>query len=145
MANIKKKLLLFTKVCLILLISTIITVQEASAHAGGGPPFVKVNGEYALTNPLFQGNVNEKGLEIPQDITKSLYTINTPITLDVEIDKLGLSPENTEQVEFIWTFSKGDNFQHKVHKPLTGEHVTTSFSNVGSYLITVESRQDNIS
>ena len=117
----------------------ILLTNTASAHTGGGPPFVLVNGKYAITSPLFLGSPTENGLNIPQDIAPERFLINKDITLAVDTTQLSIDPSVTENLEFRWSFSNGPNLANPTGKVLTGTEIKTQFTQPSSYLVTLKS------
>lgn len=104
---------------------------KASAHTGGGPPFLEVNGKYAQTNPFFS---NDPNINIPQDSnpeTAPLY-INEPISFIIDTDKLLVPPDIAHASTFRWTFDENSGEQQ------TGKNLTYTYHKAGSHLITLE-------
>src|SRR5258706_9573209 len=124
---------LFSSICLFayLLICLFFTAAKASAHTGGGPPFLEVNGKYALTNPFFS---NDPNINIPQDVnpeTSPLY-VNEPISFIIDTDKLLVPPNIARASTFRWTFDENTGEQQ------IGKDLTYTYHKAGSHLITLE-------
>lgn len=104
------------------------------AHAGGGPPFVSVNGELAQTNPYYQGTAS---INVPQDILKKKFLPNEQITLTVDPSKLPIPTDVIGSSEFSWIFFNGENFMTQLGTGQTGLSITQKFPTPGSYLVNV--------
>lgn len=104
------------------------------AHAGGGPPFVSVNGELAQTNPYYQGT---SSINVPQDTLKAIFFPHQEITLSIDSSKLPIPSNIISQSEFSWIFFKGDNFLDQVGEIQKGQSITQTFTTPGSYLVNV--------
>lgn len=115
--------------------------SRVAAHAGGGPPFLKINGEYAKTNPYFQGTTT---INIPQDNAPDTYLVGKPINFVIEVDVLlkqtTIPPADKEKISFRWSFTHGENFESGDKKYLYGEHITRTFTESRSYLLTLEAK-----
>ena len=125
---------------LILLLPVFLLIpQHASAHAGGGPPFVLINNKYAQTSSLFLGAPTENGLNVPQDTAPDNYVVNTPISFSIDTKQLSIDPSVIDDLIFKWSITTGSNFTEVVGDELRGTSVKTQFSKAGSYLVTLMS------
>lgn len=115
-----------------------LSAPPSQAHVGSGPPFVKVNKDYATVNPLFQAVPLDGGLIVPMDVTPAIYLVRTPISFSIDTIQLGLSVDTTNTMQFRWSFSKGGNFEEPAGPEIKGVTVNKAFENQGSYLVTVE-------
>lgn len=103
--------------------------KPVSAHVGGGPPFLEVNGVYAQTNLYF---FNDPGINIPQDYTGKTYLVNQPIELFIDVNQLLVPPEIAAKSTFRWTFAEGNtNYAFGVKQMHT-------YTKAGSYLLSLE-------
>src|SRR5438270_161899 len=107
---------------------SLINVQYASAHVGGGPPFLQVDAEYAVTNPYFLGS---EQIDVPQDTITHHYLVNQPINFAVDTSKLLVPPDIAAASTFRWTFGTDS-------KKRLGPKQKYTFHKQGSYLITME-------
>ncbi len=135
----------FTKNSLLVLIlfclETLLLPSPVSAHLGNGPPFLRVNGKFAQTNPYYQGPVT---LNIPLDLTSNVMLVNKPFTVSVDIPSLQkqtfMPPGFFNNVKFRWTYATGSNFDAGSGEYKYGNSANYIFSQPGSYLITLEGR-----
>src|SRR5258708_5109216 len=118
-----------------------ITPLSVNAHIGGGPPFLKVNGQFAQTNPYYQSSTT---LTIPQDLTHDMYLINKPIIVRIDTDALTkqtiLSPESAKKMTFRWSIAQGVNFEQSNKHYLYSDRVILSFPTTKSYLVILEGK-----
>lgn len=121
-----KKVLIFLITFYVLLTTN---YKPASAHVGGGPPFLVVNGVYAQTNPYF---FNDPSINIPQDYTGKTYLVNNPIDLFVDTKQLMVPPDIVARSTFRWTFAEGSTDY------AYGVKLTHTYTKPGSYLLSLE-------
>ncbi|HSW97663.1 MAG TPA: PKD domain-containing protein [Candidatus Saccharimonadales bacterium] len=124
-----KKLFLFLATFYILLTTN---YKPVSAHIGGGPPFLEVDGVYAQTNPYF---FNDPKINIPQDYTGKTYLVNKPIELFINLNQLLVPPDIAAQSTFRWTFA--DSRDVAVQR-LYGVKQTYTYTKPGSYILTLD-------
>ncbi len=96
--------------------------QSAFAHAGGGPPFVKINNIFANTNPY------SPALE---DKAPENYLTSQPIDFLVDTQALNVPPDIIKNSIFRWDFADGS-------KTETTTHTTHSFSAQKTYLVKLD-------
>ncbi len=123
-----KKLLLFLVACSSLLA---ISCKPASAHVGGGPPFLVIDGVYCQTNPYY---FNDPSINIPQDYTRHTYLVNKPISLYVDTNQLLVPPSIANTSTFRWTMAENTT-KHEY-----GQKLQYTYTTPGSYIITLEVR-----
>lgn len=111
------------------------------AHLGGGPPFLRVDGIFAKTNPYYQGTVT---LNIPLDMAQKPQLINVPVVFSVDIPSLQkqtfMPPDFFHNVKFRWSYASGDNFDQASGVYQYGNRTTYIFSHPQSYLVTLEAK-----
>src|SRR5438309_10290416 len=102
--------------------------QKAFAHVGGGPPFVKVNGQYCPNDNYFQGSST---MNIPQDLAPGVYLPNQPIQFEVDLNRLvgqlSITSDFVNSLAFRWSFYQGDNLNERFGQDSPGE-TTTSYT-----------------
>ncbi|HSW88286.1 MAG TPA: PKD domain-containing protein [Candidatus Saccharimonadales bacterium] len=106
--------------------------KPVSAHIGGGPPFLEVNGVYAQTNPYF---FNDPTINIPQDYTGKTYVVNKPIELFINLNQLLVPPDIAAKSTFRWTFA--DSRDVAVQR-LYGVKQMYTYNKPGSYILTLD-------
>jgi hypothetical protein len=121
-----KKIFFFFATCSLLLATC---YSQASAHIGGGPPFLVINGVYAATNPYY---FNDPTIHIPQDYTGKTYLVNTPISLFVDLKQLLVPPDIAAQSTFRWTFAEGNTHY------AFGTKLEHTYTKPGSYILSLE-------
>lgn len=108
---------------------------------GGGPPFVKINGQYCPSNLYYQGL---SALTIPQDKALYDYLPNKQISFEVDLNQLGgqlsILPHAVSRLSFRWSFYQDENFTKRVGGYQTGKIATYSFPRPGTYLVTVDAK-----
>lgn len=137
----RQYLLTKTLTLMLLFLPLFVFPNKTYSHAGGGPPFVKLNGTYAMTNPLFSNQPEEIGLRIPQDLAMEAYVIRSPITFSVDLPQMGqfgLDQMQASQTEYRWKFYSGDNYDKELKIEEMGSSITKSFTDPGTYLVTLE-------
>lgn len=121
-----KRLFVFLFTCAIL---CTICYTQASAHVGGGPPFLSVNGVYGVTNPYY---FNDPTINIPQDYTGKTYLVNKPISFFVDTNQLLVPPDVAAASTFRWTMFEGS----KDYK--FGQKLEYTYTKPGSYIASLE-------
>lgn len=115
------------------------------AHLGGGPPFLKVNGKDAQTNPYNQGTTS--AFTISWDTPPDVYLVNKPITFEINVLELmkatTISPDQANLIKIRWSVATGDDFETKDGKYVEGSKITKTFSKPGSYLVVIEAKLPN--
>jgi hypothetical protein len=115
--------------------------QNASAHLGGGPPFMKIDGKYSQTNPNNQGSST---MTMSWDTPPAAYLVNKPITFDLDVPVLlqatTVPPEYAKDIKIRWSIATGDNFEKKEDKYEYGTSYTRTFTKPGSYLVITEAK-----
>ena len=106
-----------------------------SAHAGPGPPFLRMNGKFAQTNTYFQG---EGAINVPQDLGPEKYLVNQMIAFEVDTSQLLVPPDIAQNTQFRWTLITGNTFMDTQHPSVQGRQFQRTFSHVGSYLLQLE-------
>jgi hypothetical protein len=104
--------------------------KQVEAHVGGGPPFLKINGEYAKTNPLIYGYPDFQ-LNITQDILTKNPITGEEIKFLVETNKLALPQELKDTALFRWTWGDESN-------SVLGKEQTHRYQKDGSYIVILE-------
>ena len=111
------------------------------AHLGGGPPFLKVNGKDADTNPLNQG---ASTFTIPWDLPPETYLVNIPVNFIVDVAELmkatTVPAELAKDIRFRWSIATGDNFENKQNESSTVNSLSKTFNKSGSYLVIIEAK-----
>lgn len=103
--------------------------KPVSAHIGGGPPFLEVNGVYAQTNPYF---FNDPTINIPQDYTGKTYLANKAIEFFVDTNQLLVPPDIAAKSTFRWTYAEGNtNYGFGIKQ-------THTYTTPGSYILSLE-------
>src|SRR5579859_5562686 len=125
MKSILKIILCFITFIIIFVLNN----KNVSAHVGGGPPFLEVNGVYAQTNPYY---FNDPVITIPQDYTGKSYMVNQQIDLFVDLNQLLVPPEIAAQTTFRWTFEEGGQ------EYAFGVKQKHTYTKPGSYLISLD-------
>ncbi len=112
-----------------------------NAHLGGGPPFVQIDGKYAQSNPVYQG---ESIVHLPQDLSPDTYVVNSPIVLSVDIPALTrqttIPAAMAKDLTFRWSYALGENFEKRDPHYQQGSKTSYSFTKPGSYLIILEGK-----
>lgn len=124
------------RIVFLIFVLFLLSVGMVSAHVGGGPPFLEINGKYALTNPFFS---NDPAINIPQDTnpeTAKLF-VNQPIHFAIDTDKLLVPPEVAAASTFRWTMDENST------NHLFGKSFTFQYKETGSHLITLEAKGPN--
>lgn len=112
------------------------TIHQSFAHVGGGPPFLEINGGYAVTNPYYQG---EAAFNVTQDIApKEIYPVNQPIHFEVDTSKLLIPPEVANNSLFRWSIEKTETFFEKPTEYKMAKSIDLTFDKNGSYLVILE-------
>lgn len=113
----------------------------AFAHLGGGPPFLKVNGKDADTNPLNQG---ASTFTIPWDLPPENYLLSMPVTFVIDVAELmkatTVPADLAKDIRFRWSIGTGDNFENKQNESSTINSLTKTFNKPGSYLVIIEAK-----
>lgn len=123
---------LFQRVILLILLLLLVFtsgISNVNAHMGSGPPFIKVNDEYAQTSPLIIGFPDSK-LGIAQDSIKENPVTGSAIRFSLETDKLAMDSDLQKSAVYHWTW--GDGSPSSV-----GTNLTHTYTKDGSYLIIV--------
>lgn len=99
------------------------------ANGAGLPAFFKINGKYALSNPLQTYGITASSFLIPQDLAPETYLVNQPIYFEINENQLQtvISPELLKTTKFSWDFGDGTKAEG-----LTNEHV---YNKMGSYIL----------
>lgn len=101
------------------------------AHSGGGPPFLKINGQYAQTNKFYVGT---SSINVSQDTSPGQYLVNKPISFVIDLDKLLVPREIADKTTFRWTFSEGSKtFAY-------GKELSHTYTKPKSYLLSLEAK-----
>ena len=90
----KTGILFFITICL-----SLVVVPLAMAHPGGGPPFLKVNGVIANTNPYSP---------LQEDNAPGKYIVGQNIEFRIDSKALGVPQEIVDRSKFRWSFEQGD-------------------------------------
>lgn len=99
------------------------------AHAGGGPPFLKINGTFSQTNKLYAGGTN---ISVSQDDAPEKYLVNTPIEFEIDTTQLQVPKEILEQSQFRWTWEEGSTAYEY------GTKISHTYTKPGSYLMLLD-------
>lgn len=119
---------LFLLTLLIPVLTQLLIPKNVDAHAGGGPPFLLINGKYAQNNNLYAGGAN---ITISQDNAPEKYLVNQPIQFKVDAEKLLVPKDVIEKSTFRWSWEDGSqDFAYG----LEGSH---TYPKQGSYLLTL--------
>lgn len=109
--------------------------QSVSAHAGGGPPFLQINGSYAQNNTLYAGG----SISVSQDVAPSTFLVNEPISFKIDLTKLLVPKDVIEKSTFRWSWQEGSkDYEY-------GTDLRHTYTQQGSYLmeLAVKGPQDN--
>lgn len=121
--------------CLLFALVWLIQPKTISAHLSG-PPYVKLNGIYADTNPLLTYTTPLE-FEIGSDLASpSGYIVNEPVTFEIDEqffpNPYAFGPEPVTPL-YRWTF--GDGSEKK-----TGRSVTHTYTKPGTYFPKLEAK-----
>lgn len=127
---------------LVAFLGLLITVPSVSAHVGG-PPYIKVNGEYSQSNPILT-YVNPTAFTIGGDVASSSgYVVGTAMTFEIDEQFFpnpyrftvapanGTAPSRAVTPVFRWDFGDGSEKQE-------GENVTHAYQAPGTYFVGLE-------
>ncbi len=107
----------------------LILPKHVLAHIGGGPPFLKVNGVFAQTNPYY---FNDDTINIPQDVNpQGSFVVNQPVDLFIDTTQLQVPPEIAAASTFRWNFDAGST------KYEYGTHLTHQYAQPKSHIISL--------
>jgi hypothetical protein len=119
-------------------------MSSSVAGHGSGPPYVKVNGEYANTNPILN-YTTPKQFEVGADVASpSAYIVKGAMLFEIDMEffpnpyafredpttMMQVPIEGAPQPVFRWNF--GDNSQ------VEGQSVEHTYSKAGTYLVDLE-------
>lgn len=107
------------------------SVRAVSAH-GSGPPFLKVNGMYAQSNPYYQGGA--VSLPVAQDLPPAKYIVNEPIHFEIDKSQLLFTPDIIDDITFRWSFND------KEKQYMYGDTISYTYKKIGSYLVHIEAQ-----
>lgn len=111
------------------------------AHAGGGPPFVKVNGTYCPNDPYFQ---NISLINIPQDIAPQIYQRNQDVHFEVDLtyltNQLAIIATNVHRLDFRWSLYQGATFEQQKGGYHYGRETSYTFDRARTYLVVIEAK-----
>lgn len=113
-----------------------------SGH-GSGPPYVKINGQYANTNPI-TNYIVPTAFTIGADLASpSGFLVSTPITFEIDEQyfpnpykyvpgPLGTNVPNTETVtpQFQWDYGDGSQLEE-------GKKLTHSYQKPGTFIVNI--------
>lgn len=102
--------------------------QSVDAHAGGGPPFLLINGKYAQANKLYAGGAN---ITISMDDAPEKYLVGQPIQFKVDAEKLLVPKDVIEKSTFRWSWEEGSQAYDY------GLEVSHTYPQQGSYLMSL--------
>lgn len=124
----------FVKICLLLLALFIFTGgTRVFAHLSG-PPYVKVNGIYAQSNPILT-YTTPIAMTLGSDLaTPSAYVVNRPITFEID-EQFFPNPYvgGTEKVTAMYRWDFGDKTQK-----IEGKTVSHTYTKSGTFVADLE-------
>jgi hypothetical protein len=121
------KQLLFSALTILFLLASPSSIY---AHAGGGPPFLKINDKYAYSNPFY---IIQPSFIIPMDAISDNFVVGQQINFKIDTAFLGVPEEILKQSTFRWQFEENGPFIEGL------EHKYT-YNKTGSYLVTIEAK-----
>lgn len=114
------------KVCLPIITSFVLIVTSTPVLAHSGPPFIKINNESTIANPVYAGSSLFK---IPYENAPQTYLVGEKINFTVERNLLQVDPSAIPLSKFTWDF--GDKHTSNT---LDTSH---SYSKPGSYFVSL--------
>ncbi len=119
-------------IIIVIIVSLFATANfnQAFAH-GSGPPFLKINGKYAQSNPSL--TVQDKKLNVAQDLPpEEKYLVNVPINFEIDMQNLQIAGELKPLVEFRWTWDEG------IAEYSSGTKLSHTYKKIGSHQLIME-------
>ena len=98
--------------------------QKVFAHPSG-IPFFKINGEYALSYPVYSSSLSD--FNLPLDIAPKNYLVDQNLHFEVDMAKLPVPKEIARKSKFTWNIGDGEKEQ--------GTVINHTYTKIGSYVI----------